>query len=71
MIILAVITGFSRVWVGVHYPFDVVASIIVAAIVTFIILKLERFLNPILDAIIKFYNSLFGRKSKGNYKKSI
>ncbi|MBB2481264.1 undecaprenyl-diphosphatase [Bacillus sp. APMAM] len=71
MIILAIITGFSRVWVGVHYPFDVVGSIIVAAIVTFIICKLKRFLNPILDAIIKFYNSLLGRKSKGDYKKSI
>ncbi|MBS4174075.1 undecaprenyl-diphosphatase [Bacillus sp. FJAT-49736] len=71
MIILAIITGFSRVWVGVHYPFDVVGSIVVAAIVAFIICKLERFLNPIPDAIIKFYNSIFGRKSKNNYKKSL
>jgi undecaprenyl-diphosphatase len=72
MIILAILTGISRVWVGHHYPFDVVGSMIVAGIVAYIVYKLARFFNPIIDAIINFYNSIFNRKSKeGNYKKSV
>ncbi|WP_419883273.1 undecaprenyl-diphosphatase [Peribacillus sp. B-H-3] len=64
MFILALLTGFSRIWAGLHYPFDVMGSLIVALIVAFVIFKLSGLLDPLVNGIISIYYSIFGRKSK-------
>ena len=66
MFILALLTGFSRIWAGLHYPFDVVGSFIVAIVVSYIILKLSRLLDPLVNGIISIYGSIFGRKRRSN-----
>ncbi len=55
--ILGLVGGFSRVFVGVHYPFDIFGSIIVAIISAYIIFSLEskgklKFIN---NFIINLY----------------
>lgn len=53
-------TGFSRIYVGHHYPIDVLGSILVALSVTLILFKAFRLLRPIPNVIIYMYNKISG-----------
>ncbi|MGG3887539.1 undecaprenyl-diphosphatase [Metabacillus fastidiosus] len=66
MFILALLTGFSRIWAGLHYPFDVVGSLIVAIVVSYVIIKFSRLLDPLVNSIISIYNSILGKKDLSN-----
>ncbi|MBA9025940.1 undecaprenyl-diphosphatase [Peribacillus huizhouensis] len=61
LFILALLTGFSRIWAGLHYPFDVVGSLIVAIVVSYVIVKLSRSFNPFVNWIISLYKSIFNK----------
>jgi len=39
---LALLEGFSRVYIGVHYPHDVIAGLLVGALVTWLAARLLR-----------------------------
>ncbi len=61
--ILGLIGGFSRVFVGVHYPFDIFGSILVAIVSSYVILifkeKLQKFNKQIINLyykILKYEN---------------
>lgn len=45
-VVLAILVGVSRIWVGVHYPADVVAgaliSVIIATIIYTVVLKRQK-----------------------------
>lgn len=56
MMIFALLTGFSRIYIGNHYPGDVLAGIVVGIATAFIINKLPFIVNPIVKLIIKIYN---------------
>ena len=71
MLILALLTGFSRIYCGIHYPFDVVGSIVVAFIVTFVINKLAPILDPLVNAIISLYQSIIGKLRGRSSEKTI
>lgn len=58
MVLFAVLTGFSRIYVGHHYPFDVLGSIVVGLAVSILVYKLSSLLAPIPRAIIKIYNQI-------------
>ncbi|MFJ5625673.1 undecaprenyl-diphosphatase [Peribacillus loiseleuriae] len=66
MFILALLTGFSRIWAGLHYPFDVVGSLIVAVVVSYVIVKLSRLFDPLINWIISTYDSIFGKRNRSN-----
>ncbi|MED3933378.1 undecaprenyl-diphosphatase [Priestia megaterium] len=66
MIILGLLTGFSRIWVGLHYPFDVLGSIVVAIITAFVTYKFSYFLNPFVTRLISIYDFLIRRKAKSS-----
>ncbi|NRD79927.1 undecaprenyl-diphosphatase [Bacillus sp. BRMEA1] len=58
MLILAVLTGFSRIYVGHHYPFDVLESIIVALLTSTFVYKFSSVFEPIGRIIITIYNRI-------------
>ncbi|MDN3015731.1 undecaprenyl-diphosphatase [Paenibacillus sp. BSR1-1] len=58
MLLFAICTGISRVYVGNHYPFDVLASIIVSLVVSGLVFALQSVFEPIGRAIITFYNRI-------------
>ncbi|CAM4250406.1 phosphoesterase [Bacillus manliponensis] len=45
---LAILTGFSRIWVGHHYPFDIVGSAFIGT-----------FISLVIDGIIDIFNYFF------------
>jgi undecaprenyl-diphosphatase len=53
--VIAIIVMFSRVYVGVHYPTDVIASLIVGSLSGKIMWRFSRLLFPITSFLAKFF----------------
>lgn len=45
MWVLSVLTGFSRIWVGHHYPSDIIGSAFIASMTSIILDKISRSAN--------------------------
>ncbi|NBI30080.1 undecaprenyl-diphosphatase [Chengkuizengella marina] len=45
MLGLSVLTGISRIWVGHHYPSDIIGSAVIGSIIGIVIEKMSRFSN--------------------------
>jgi undecaprenyl-diphosphatase len=58
LIIFAIGTGISRVYVGNHYPFDVLAGIIVSLAASGLVYALQSVFAPVGRIIISIYNKL-------------
>jgi undecaprenyl-diphosphatase len=58
MLLFALLTGFSRIYVGHHYPFDVLGSIIVALFASRVVYTFSSIFRPVGQIIINIYNRI-------------
>lgn len=62
MLLLAVVMGISRVYVGHHYPGDVLGSIAVAILTSVLIYKCKGYLEPFAKSVVNRYEMLFKKR---------
>jgi undecaprenyl-diphosphatase len=60
LLILGLIGGLARVFSGVHFPLDILGSIVVSIISTLIIYQFKERLNPLNTIIKDFYSKMIG-----------
>lgn len=60
ILILGLIGGFARVFSGIHFPFDIFGSVIVAVISSLLIFFFKERFNPLNNLIKQIYSRLTG-----------
>lgn len=59
LLCLAAIMGFSRVYVGIHYPLDIIGGMVLGFLVALFFTIVYKLLNPLLDRIIDIMRFFF------------
>jgi len=66
LLLLAIISGLARVFVGVHYPFDIAGGVIIGAVSAYIVYLLRAYLEVLNELIFKVNDFISGRFKNGN-----
>ena len=53
LILFTSLYGLTRIYVGVHYPLDILMGALISIIVTFLVFKAKKILLPVLTWAIK------------------
>jgi undecaprenyl-diphosphatase len=64
-LVLGLIGGFARVFCGVHFPLDILGSLVVAAVCAVIIYQLRDVFTPLNEFIKGLYAKITGLTKKG------
>ncbi|MCY9375290.1 undecaprenyl-diphosphate phosphatase BcrC [Bacillus sp. T17B1] len=64
LVIFGLLTGFSRIWVGHHYPVDVLGSLVVSIIIGFLFFRFSDLLRPFVDLIVRIYETIINKLTK-------
>jgi undecaprenyl-diphosphatase len=62
LLFLVALSGLARIFIGVHYPFDISGSVIIGSISSFIIYFFTGKLNTINQFILRIDSLIFNRK---------
>ncbi len=54
LLVLATLQGLGRVYVGVHYPLDIMAGAAVGLIVALFFMSIFKLLDPVIDRLLDF-----------------
>jgi undecaprenyl-diphosphatase len=60
ILILGLIGGFARVFSGIHFPFDIFGSVIVAIISSALIFYFKKGFDPLNNLIKQIYSKITG-----------
>jgi undecaprenyl-diphosphatase len=60
ILILGLVGGFARVFSGIHFPFDIFGSVVVAIISSVLIFYFKERFNPLNNLIKQIYGKLTG-----------
>lgn len=64
LLVLAFVTGFSRVYVGVHYPADIAGSVVLSAVAAIAVHLLRVRLDAIPERLIRIYGKVRGLSAR-------
>jgi len=56
MYLLAILAGFSRIWMGQHYPSDIAGSALLGSFTSIMVKVTERVWNPFIERVIHSYH---------------
>lgn len=59
MLLLAVLTGVSRVYVGVHYPGDILGGFLLGSLISVILITTRNYTKSIPDFFINIHRRVF------------
>lgn len=59
MLLLAVLTGVSRVYVGVHYPGDILGGFLLGSLISVILIKTRNYTKSVPDFFINIHRRVF------------
>lgn len=69
-LIWATIVGLSRIYVGVHYPADIIGSMLLSFITSSLVIYFSKKLEPLVQLLFRLYN-LFNKQNKRVKNKNI
>jgi len=58
LLVIATLAGFGRVFMGIHYPFDILGGAFVGTLGAFCALGTARLINPLINIIMKFLRKI-------------
>ena len=61
LIILGLLGGLARVFCGIHFPLDILGSLIVSLVIARIVYILRNNLDPINNFILRIYSNVFSK----------
>ena len=69
-LVLSCVSGFARVYSGLHFPADIAGSLLVASFSIFILLSLRNYLVPINRILISYFEIIEKKIIKSSSKTS-